>query len=584
MNKILLAARFFLAFLASVLVLPISLFGFWRPIIAAPLTPGNTYTVNSTLDTPAADASKNVCADANGRCTLRAAIMVANFFTGANTIILPAGVYTLTRPGYEDGALVGDLNISNDLTIKGAGSSLTIVDGNGAVTGDRVFKILASANNVTLSGMTIRNGQSLLSGVGMPIGGGGLYTESAGNLLLSDVILDSNTALNGGGLFANLPALGGSIELSHVIVRNNKAISGGVGEGGGVMVQSLSDLSTMDVHDSLVVNNTTDGTGGGFFVQGSELAHWSIERSQINSNTAASGGGIGNFLPLALSDSRLHGNHVSFDGGGIEAFLPLAISRTTLDANSANRYGGGIFDLATGSTPLYNDFVNITQSTLSGNFAKDGGGIYHDGFINYNSLLTLTNSTLTGNVVSLDGGGLEIYNGQAQLFNTTIAFNLVHLGIPIPGPGIGGGIYITIPAVLTAENTIIAKNSRGNGITLPTPDDCYSVGGTTGTLAFDLITTTTNCFVSGPQGGNIVGSNPLLGPLQFNGGLTQTQTLLPGSPAIDAGATAGCTGAAGAPITVDQRGFPRPIGPLCDIGAIEYNPNAATVFLPLVLK
>ena len=67
------------------------------------------------------------------------------------------------------------------------------MDGNGTVTADRVFKILSTAQNVTLSGMTIRNGQSLSSTVGV-IGGGGLYMEGAGHLLLSDVIVEGNTA------------------------------------------------------------------------------------------------------------------------------------------------------------------------------------------------------------------------------------------------------------------------------------------------------------------------------------------------------------------------------------------------------
>ena len=110
-------------------------------------------------------------------------------------------------------------------------------------------------------------------------------------------------------------------------------------------------------------------------------------------------------------------------------------------------------------------------------------------------------------------------------------------------------------------------------------DDCFSFG-TTGTLAYSLVTTTTNCFITGPQGGNIVGQDPLFGPLQYNGGPTQTHALLPGSPAIDAGAPAGCTGAAGAPLTTDQRGFPRPYGPACDIGAVEYNPNITLIYLP----
>src|SRR5512135_2845852 len=103
-------------------------------------TTGNTYVVNSTADTVDADVGADpACADASGHCTLRAAILQANFASGWDTITLPAGVYALTRPGADDAAQVGDLDIVDDLTIQGAGSGVTIIDGNGAVTGDRVM-------------------------------------------------------------------------------------------------------------------------------------------------------------------------------------------------------------------------------------------------------------------------------------------------------------------------------------------------------------------------------------------------------------------------------------------------------------
>lgn len=293
-----------------------------RYAVAAPSSAGNTYVVNSTDDEPDVDPSNGICfSTPSGRCTLRAAIMDANYATGPNTITLPAGVYVLTRPGYDDNALVGDLDIGHDMTIQGAGSGVTIIDGNGAVTGDRVFQILNTAQNVTLSGMTIRNGQSLSSTVGV-IGGGGLYIEGAGQVQLSNVIVESNTGLNGGGIYANFSSQGGSLEMDNVILHANTAIAGGVGAGGGVFAELPSNLSGVAVRDSQVYSNTADGTGGGLFVQGNTTTHWSIERSEIYSNTAASGGGIGNFVPLALSDSNLHGNHVTFDGEDHRGVLP----------------------------------------------------------------------------------------------------------------------------------------------------------------------------------------------------------------------------------------------------------------------
>jgi hypothetical protein len=68
-----------------------------------------------------------------------------------------------------------------------------------------------------------------------------------------------------------------------------------------------------------------------------------------------------------------------------------------------------------------------------------------------------------------------------------------------------------------------------------------------------------------------LGVNPMLGPLQANGGPTATRALLPGSPAIDKGNSVG-EGS-------DQRAFTRPIdfpgladaagGDGSDIGAFE---------------
>jgi uncharacterized repeat protein (TIGR01451 family) len=551
------------------------------PALGAAPTIGHTYLVNSTLDEQDALPSNGVCSSTpSGKCTLRAAIMVSNYATGPNTIVLPAGTYVITRPGYDDATLLGDYDVGHDLTIQGAGSGATIVDGNGAATGDRAFEILSTAQNITMTGMTIRNGRSLSSTVGI-IGGGGLYLEGAGHLRLSEVVLQGNTGENGGGIYANFSSQGGSMELDHVIVRANTAFAGGFGQGGGVYAHLPSSSSEVDVGDSQVYSNTADGTGGGFYVDGAASAHWSIERSQFYSNTAASGGAIGNFVPLAVADSRLYDDRASFDGGAIETYSPLAISRTTLDANTAGRFGGAIFDLQTSGSPLYPDFANIVQSTLSGNYAQYGGAIYHDGFIIPGSLLTLANSTVSGNGVfrpsggtgSAEGGGIYVYGGQTQLLNVTIAGNRAQTGFGIHRyPGIGGGVYITASATLTAENSIIANNAESNGIMLDVPDDCFS-SGTVGTLAYDLILTTTNCYVTGPQGGNIVGKDPLLGPLQNNGGSTQTRALQTGSPAIDAGAPAGCTGDGGAPITVDQRAAPR-TDARCDIGAYEVVPEA----------
>lgn len=577
------------------LAIPLSLFALKGTQVRAAPTFGHIWTVNSTLDEPDGDPSLGLCSSVpSGRCTLRAAVMDSNFAAGPNTIILPSGVYTLTRPGYDDTALVGDLDLAHDVTIQGAGSASTIVDGNGSVTQDRVFQILSSVSQVTMIGLTIQNGKSLSSTVGT-IGGGGILIEGAGHLLLRDVILDSDVAQNGGGLYANFSNAGGSLEIDNVVVHANTAVAGGVGAGGGLFVYMPSPTSATSIHDSHIYSNTADGTGGGIFVQGNTNNQWTIQRSELDTNVAASGGALGNFVPLVMTESRLHDNHVTFDGGAIETFNPLVILSSTLNANTAKRFGGAIFNLETyaGNTS-YGDFAHISGSTLNGNSTQWGGAIYHDGFIVPASLLTLVNSTVSGNTAyrpvgatgEADGGGIYIYAGQAQLVNATVAFNFDYTGSLLhPVVTHGAGVYITATATFTALNSIIANNTRGNGIVVSTEDDCYSSGGgTVGELGFDLILNTTNCFITGPQVGVITGQDPQLAPLWTNGGPTLTHALRPGSPAIDNGATGGCSDYLSHPITVDQRGMkrPYPTGGRCDIGAFESYPYR--IFIPVIMR
>ena len=69
-------------------------------------------------------------------------------------------------------------------------------------------------------------------------------------------------------------------------------------------------------------------------------------------------------------------------------------------------------------------------------------------------------------------------------------------------------------------------------------------------------------------GGDLINTNPQLGPLQNNGGLTPTRAIAPGSPAVDAGS---CTNVVGTTLSIDQRlvAVPQPAGGKCDIGAYE---------------
>ena len=330
--------------------------------------------------------------------------------------------------------------------------------------------------------------------------------------------------------------------------------------------------------------------GGGLALLNIHDGH--IERSEIYANTAftSSGGGISNGgtypnydSQLTLLDNSLHHNHAEGNGGAIENNdASLVISRTVLDANTAGAYGGGMMINQT-----YNPAtVLLDQSTLSRNTAQYGGGVYYDGFAfaAARSSLILLNSTLNGNSASHDGGGIYgIRDAGMFLFNATIAGNAARKQLGQLFPIRGGGVFITTTAIITAQNALIGDNIHAVGFLQPVPDDCFTAATTSlHSLGYNLVETTTNCTISGTTFGNVTGQDPKLGLLQNNGGSTPTQALLPGSLAIEAGDMAGCKDENGAAITTDQRGFRRPIGARCDIGAFEYSPFALR--LPLIRR
>ena len=330
------------------------------PARAAPAA-GHTYQVDSTLDEPDADPGNGACASTpSDHCTLRAAIMESNAVTGTTTILVPAGIYTLTRVAYDNTALRGDLDLIHDVTIQGAGAGLTIVDGNGAVTADRVFEVLPTAQNVTLNGLTIRDGHPNAMAPSWGKQGGGIYAAGL-HVVLSDVILEDNQADAGAALTAAFLSAG-SLLLDHVIVRDNQAAM----------------------------------SGGGLLLN--QYANADIAFSQIYSNTAQYGAGlIGGYASLVLIDTTVSGNTASQSGGGLynegDSTSVWTLVNSTLSGNVAHVLGGG----------LYSDSgqVRLLNATVAGNqvnyaVAADvglGAGMY----LTHTVVLTARNSLIAQN-------------------------------------------------------------------------------------------------------------------------------------------------------------------------------------------
>ncbi len=170
--------------------------------------------------------------------------------------------------------------------------------------------------------------------------------------------------------------------------------------------------------------------------------------------------------------------------------------------------------------------------------------------------MVISNSTLSGNVAWRSGlfgfgrGGGISNRGKTIVSNSTISGNTANANS-------GGGINNYVGYSVTLQNSIAASNSGSN-----------CLGGVTSN-GYNLSSDGTCNF---GNSGDLNNHDPMLGPLQNNGGPTQTMALLPGSPASDAGNPSGCTDGQGQLLKTDQRGLPRPdkedkIG--CDMGAFE---------------
>jgi len=214
----------------------------------------------------------------------------------------------------------------------------------------------------------------------------------------------------------------------------------------------------------------------------------------------------------------------------------------------------------------------IAQLWLTGLTLANGQSLIGGAIENNNGALTITNSTLSGNRAADRGGAIDSRAGTVTITNSTLSGNQA---------SVGGAIDSYFDSLVTITNSTIAANQSGSSPVL-----AVDSGTATSLHNVVLANPSPSCGGGGAitdQGGNIASdatcpvttmssrnnTDPLLGPLQNNGGPTQTMALLTGSPAIDAGVD--CP-----PPDTDQRGVTRPQGAACDSGAYELEPVTLT--------
>ena len=256
--------------------------------------------------------------------------------------------------------------------------------------------------------------------------------------------------------------------------------------------------------------------------------------------------------PVAISNVTIT------DGGlGIDNSGTLTVTGSTISGNILRHFcgrnrpchlsGAGIWNGVGATLTITNSTISQNSTTLWGCSPGYCRGVKGGGIGNLGALM-LNNSTVSGNTImgpgGLQGGGIYTVGGSATISNSTLAGNSPR------------GIF-AIGAGQVLQNSITANNAGGN-----------CLGGDV-SLGYNLSSDNT-CNFSSTGDLNVV--DPMLGPLQYNGGPTQTMALPPGSRAIDAGNPSGCTNNLGHLLKTDQRGMPRPdkedTGG-CDMGAYE---------------
>src|SRR6266403_1864077 len=303
-------------------------------------------------------------------------------------------------------------------------------------------------------------------------------------------------------------------------------VSNGFDSGAGSLRQALAD--------------TNDGDTINFAVTGTITL--TTDELLVDKSITISGPGSDN-----LTVDGNHASHIFHVSGGVTATV-AGLSIT--NGGESPGAGGGI----------YNDHstLAIDHCTVSDNLGSGGGGVYNDGYSG-TATLTVTNSTFSGNSVGapyMVGSGGGIYNygsyGSATLTVANSTFSGNSAGAA--DYGWGGAIYndgFDGSATLTVTNSTFSGNSagyHGGGI--------YNGGG--------FLTAT----------GDQINTDPMLGPLQDNGGSTFAHELLSGSPAINAGDPNFDPNSFNPPMVYDQRGtgFNRVVNGRTDIGAFEVQP------------
>jgi predicted outer membrane repeat protein len=385
---------------------------------------------------------------------------------------------------------------------------------------------------VSVSGLTIRNAEYGIS-------------NNQGTVSVSNCVISGNSVA---GLYnyagnAGQGSVGASMTVANSIISNNSGTGAYnvfpfQGSASNTLARNPADqrsdgaaCACMTITDSVVSNNNADGisnTGNTVFGP----ANLTVANSNVSDNDGTgisnngcdgsatativsttvrgnSAGGVETFGlcglfgagQVTITNSTISGN--SANGGIRSGLSALTVANSTISGNSSGDTGGGIWV----SSFAFGPHVSIVNSTFSGNSAGTSGGGIYGALLNPLDTFSIVNSTVSGNSAGTSGGGIYNLRSSLYLANSTITGN---------SAGSGGGIYDDGgqfgDGIVQISNTILNAGASGENI--------FNSGSIVASHGYNLSSDDGAGYLNGP--GDQINTDPLLGPLQNNGGPTFT--------------------------------------------------------------
>ncbi len=490
-----------------------------------------------------------------------------------DTINVTAGTYNISS------TLIYQPTEARTLTIQGDSAISTIFDGGNSY---QIMRIDTTSGgngaDIAIRGLSFRNGNNSTND------GGGLFVEVGdATITIENCIFTNNGAYDNGGCVNAESESGGTIFFRYNTVSGTNHADNGAG--GAIRINARPDGIVYFEYNTIAGVNSADASGGALNINTADNGTIYIRNNSFtgtNTSTSVGGAFYANTAgdgTLVISGNTVNGTNTGTRGGGIYANTSsdstLNITNNTITGtNTANSGdGGGIYaNTSSDSTLVFwgNTIYGNNSSTTYGGGASINGGS--------ETTINVVNNTISGINSSMNGGGIRVNapsSGILYFVNNTITGN--------SSTFTGGGAYIPLSSTANIYNNIIRNNTvSGPGIT---GDDLYVdtnggnpvnffnnvLGPNTDFITANSEDLVVNAITNYSQGSNSI-ADPLLGPLQDNGGPTYTRALSSGSPAINVGYNDILSTI---DIITDQRGFPRIVSSTVDIGAYEYDSSVS---------